>query len=172
MTKSRIFTTAVCLLAFGVSAQAPQEREAQEEARPIELTLSQAARAAAAENLGVVVQDYQYLESRQRARASESIFDWYSSARLETASEERPVTSIIFSPQTEREVGNIGLRQLLPTGLNYSLSFDNSKTDSNNPFTTFNPAYSTSMNLSLAQPLLRDFGVDVNMRTITLARNS
>lgn len=172
MTKRRILTMLVCLLTVGAAAQVPQEREQAEDARAIRLTLDEAVRLAAAENLGVQIQDYQYLEARQRARGSESIFDWYTNGRIATSSTERPVTSIIFSPSTERDTANIGVEQLLPTGARYSVAYNNTKTDENNPFTTFNPAYNTGLSFNLTQPLLRDFGVDVNMRPVTIARNN
>ncbi len=90
MTKPRILTTFLCLLALGASAQVPQERVPAEDARAIRLTLDDAVKASAAANLGVSIQEYQYLESRQRARGSESIFDWYTDAPSARLHRRRP----------------------------------------------------------------------------------
>ena len=172
MMKRRILTMVFCLLALGASAQAPEEREPAEDARAIRLTLDQAVRTAAAENLGVSIQDYQYLEARQNARATEGIFDWFSEANLRTSHSETPVTSAIFSPETDVDRVNLGVRQTLPTGADYSIFFDNTKTAQNNPFQIFNPSYDSDLNFALNQPLLRDFGVDVTTRNIRIARNN
>lgn len=172
MTKRRILTMMFCLLALGAFAQAPEERESAEDARAIRLSLDQAVRTAAAENLGVSIQDYQYLESRQDARATEGIFDWFTEATLRTSHDETPVTSAIFSPETDIDRANLGVRQTLPTGADYSIFFNNSKTRQNNPFQIFNPSYDSDLNLAFNQPLLRDFGVDVTTRNIRVARNS
>ncbi|MBW3670515.1 MAG: TolC family protein [Acidobacteria bacterium] len=171
MTKMRILTTFFCLLALGAAAQAPEEREP-EEARAIRLTLDEAVRTAAAENLGVSIQDYQYREARQGARATESIFDWFTEANYRTSHDESPVTSAIFSPVTDIDRANIGVRQTLPTGADYSIFFNNSKVEQNNPFQIFNPSYDSDFQLAFNQPLLRNFGVDVTTRNIRIARNN
>lgn len=173
MMKPRMLTMIFCLLALAAGAQSPpQERDEAEDARAIRLTLDSAIRAAAAENLGVAIQDYQYLESRESARASEAIFDWFTEANVRTAHDEAPVTSAIFSPITDSERANLGVRQTLPTGADYSIFFNNSKVEQNNPFQIFNPSYDSDLQLSLTQPLLRDFGVDVTTRNIRIARNN
>lgn len=171
MTKPRILTTIFCLLALGVTA-APQERESAGDAGAIRLTLEDAVKAAAAENLGVSIQEFQYLEARQRARGSESAFDWFTRADLSVSSSQTPVTTTIEASATDTDIANFGIQQLLPTGATYSFAFNNRKRDVDSPVSTFNPAYSTSFGFNVTQPLLRNFGVDVNMRSITLARNS
>jgi len=64
----------------------------------------------------------------------------------------------------------IGL--LLPTGTELSASFFSYKTDTNRNFQTINPRYGSTLLLGFRQPLLKDFGLNVNRREILVARNS
>ena len=65
-----------------------------------------------------------------------------------------------------------GIRQFLPTGANYEMRYG---TNQNNTDTSFlqvlNPAYLNDLALTLTQPLLKNFGVDVNRTAIKIAQN-
>lgn len=127
----------------------------------------------------------------QAARIDQGI----SEARLaqaEAAFDATLVASTSFSRITQPQVGFIlpggtvlnpidnrrawafstGLQQPLVTGGTVELSTGTSRTsfrpdDQYSP----DPAWSSAVSLGLAQPLLRGFGVDVNMAAIRLARN-
>jgi len=64
------------------------------------------------------------------------------------------------------------IAQKIPFGgtLQASLSYDYSK--SNQLFQSFNPSYQSRLNLSLAQPLLKNFGWTVSRREIIVAQHS
>jgi outer membrane protein TolC len=64
------------------------------------------------------------------------------------------------------------VRENNPWGGILSLSMNNGLTDTNQVGNTINPRYSTSLQLSLTQPLLRDFGAKMANRDILIARNS
>jgi outer membrane protein TolC len=64
------------------------------------------------------------------------------------------------------------VRQSNPWGGTLTLSVSNGLTDTNQKGNTINPRYSTSLQLSLSQPLLRDFGAKMANRDIIIARNS
>jgi len=68
---------------------------------------------------------------------------------------------------------NLGttINQLLPTGTQLSLSYNEARTKSNNAF-ALNPAYSPSLVANITQPLLRGFGLDVNLAALRNARSS
>lgn len=66
---------------------------------------------------------------------------------------------------TSRNTLNFSVNQPLPWyGASFSTSFNNSRTETDNAFTTRNPSYSTSLSLSYSQPLLNGFRTD-NQRT-------
>ena len=71
---------------------------------------------------------------------------------------------------------NFGLQQDLPTGGSYELRFDNNRNFNNAQF--FNPmgidlqtAFQPELNLIVTQPLLKNFGVDINRTQIKIAQN-
>lgn len=65
------------------------------------------------------------------------------------------------------------LTQNLVTGANYDINFSPTRTNVAGPNTfLFNPAYTSGLALTLTQPLLRNFGVDVNKTFIHIAQNN
>ena len=64
------------------------------------------------------------------------------------------------------------VRQANPWGGTLTLSTSDGLTDTNQKGNTINPRYSTNLQLSLSQPLLRDFGAKMANRDILIARNS
>ena len=69
---------------------------------------------------------------------------------------------------------NFGLRQDLPTGGSYELRFDNNRNFNNSQFFTdvnTNTAYTSDLSLTVIQPLLKNFGVDINRTQIKIAEN-
>ncbi|MFO0699337.1 MAG: TolC family protein [Nitrospira sp.] len=68
---------------------------------------------------------------------------------------------------------NFGLKQKLFTGANYDVTYNPSRTfvSGRNTF-LFNPGYASGLTLNISQPLLRDFGPDVNRTPIRIAQNN
>jgi outer membrane protein TolC len=69
---------------------------------------------------------------------------------------------------------NVGLRQSLPTGGSYELSFSNNRNFNDSAFFSVvdtSTAYSSDLSLTVIQPLLKNFGVDVNRTQIKIAKN-
>src|SRR3989304_1699958 len=68
--------------------------------------------------------------------------------------------------------GAAGPRQFLPTGANYEVRYGTNRNDTNTSFLqVLNPAYTNDLTLTLTQPLLKNFGVDVNRTAIKIAQN-
>ncbi len=68
---------------------------------------------------------------------------------------------------------NLGLAQKLVTGANYDLTFNPSRTFVAGQTTfLFNPGYTSGLTLNLSQPILRDFGPEVNRTLIRIAQNN
>ena len=64
-----------------------------------------------------------------------------------------------------------GLGQAIKwSGGRYSIGWDNSRTESNNVFASFNPGYGANMSLSYTQPLLRGFGTDTQRRQLVVSQ--
>ncbi|MBM3296158.1 MAG: TolC family protein [Candidatus Aminicenantes bacterium] len=71
-----------------------------------------------------------------------------------------------------RDNTSVQLNQQLPFGGSLGLSLLGVKTDTNSRFQTINPRFETQLSLSLAQPLLRNFGLSMSRREIIVAQNN
>lgn len=63
-------------------------------------------------------------------------------------------------------------KQFEQTGGNLLAEFDNSRSRSSNIFASLNPQYNTTLTFTYTQPLLRNFSLDTNRRSIQLAKKS
>ena len=140
--------------------------------RALQLSLDQAIRTAMERNLGVSLQEFEYQEAGYSLRSQYGIWDWLATARIQEFNTQPPVTSTIQASGIRSHTVNVGVSQNLPTGGGYSLGFNNSRTATSGGVSTVSPNYSPNLAFGLNQPLLRDFGIDVNRRGITIARNT
>jgi HAE1 family hydrophobic/amphiphilic exporter-1 len=140
--------------------------------RALRLSLGDAIRATAENNLGIQLQYYDYRMSNESLTTQYGYYDWLATGRLALASDVAASSSTFSSGATRRTVANVGIAQNLPTGGNYGFNFGNSRTSTSNFGTIINPSYNSDFGFSFNQPLLRNFGVDVTNRNILIARNT
>src|SRR5580692_3773386 len=86
------------------------------------------------------------------------------------------VSSSLFNgvPTLEQNTGTVNFtyNQAFSWGTNLQLGFNNSRTTSNVPFTTYSPLINSSLRLQLTQHLLQGFGFASNTRFIHIAKNN
>ena len=140
--------------------------------RALRLTLDGAVRTAMERNLGIRLQTYEYQMAGENLRGSYGIFDPVASAGLSHARTESPTISAFQATGSKTTALDFGLDQFLPTGGRYEIDWTNSKVNQAGGGTTINPAYRSGLSGFFTQPLLRNFGLDVNRRGITFARNT
>lgn len=138
----------------------------------IRISLGDAIDTAVKGNLGVQLDRFDIRLAEQSVRFTHGAFDMFLTADLSTSSSEAPVSAQIFASKSDRKVWNFGLSQGLVTGGRYSVLFNNSRQGSNSVFTTVNPAFLSEVSASVSQPLLRNFGTDVNLKDLRIARNT
>jgi len=63
-----------------------------------------------------------------------------------------------------------GIRQLLPTGMQVSTSLATDRQFTDIQFVTLNPSYDSDFDVTFTQPLLKNFGLDVNRAQINIRR--
>jgi outer membrane protein len=154
-----------------VATASPAEDAA--DPRAMRLSLDEAIRLAARNNLDVEIQAFTYEATGFVARGAYGIFDPLATAEVLTSQSEQPVVTAISAARSEALVGNLGLEQFLPTGGSVVLGFNNRRNETiGDAFRQLNPSYVSNLELGVAQPLLRNFGVDVNRRGINIARNN
>ncbi|HEX8153788.1 MAG TPA: TolC family protein, partial [Thermoanaerobaculia bacterium] len=134
--------------------------------RAMRLTLDGAVRTAMERNLGIQLQTYEYQIAGESLRATYGVFDWIATADLGVDRNE----SVGAAAGENTRFANFGVGQFIPTGGQYSLGFQNSKTRSR--LNGLDPAFGSGLTFSFDQPLLRNFGMDINRRGITIARNT
>jgi HAE1 family hydrophobic/amphiphilic exporter-1 len=178
-----IFTLVSTLLALTLFAQeAPVARttepvtaETDQDAndpRAMRLSLDDAIHTSMERNLGIQLQEFQYRESGYGLRSAYGIYDFLGRALVQERSSQAPVTSTIESSSSQTHVVDLSVTQNTPTGGNYTVSFNNDRSTNSGGVSTFSPKYGLDLGLALNQPLLRDFGLDINRRNITIARNT
>lgn len=140
--------------------------------RALQLSLDEAIRTSMQRNLGVQLQSYEYQEAGYSLRSQYGIYDALATALVQERSQVNPVSSTIEASSGRDVTIDLGVSQNLPTGGSYSLSANNNRSTSSGGVSTVSPRYSPSVGLALNQPLLRDFGIDINRRGITIARNT
>ncbi|HOL71158.1 MAG TPA: TolC family protein [Bryobacteraceae bacterium] len=68
--------------------------------------------------------------------------------------------------------GGVTFSQLLPTGTQVEVSFNDTRNSSNDARQDFNPAHSGSFGFNFRQPLLRNRGIAIQKMQITIAQNN
>ena len=173
----------LCLMATGLVAQTEQSSRKTEPVtaetdqdlnapNALRLSLDEAVRMAMQRNLGIELQEFDYQMASYRLRGSYGIFDLFATGLIQQSSSESATISQ-FEPTGSRGTRlNFGVGQLIPTGGNYAVAWNNSRFTTAGGGTTVSPAYRSSLALEATQPLLRNFGVDVTKRGINIARNT
>jgi outer membrane protein TolC len=99
------------------------------------------------------------------------------STTLQTNSSDSPNQNFLAGAQGGRTsndqfTGNFGLQQTLRWGGQYDVGFDNSRLNTNNPFSTFSPQLRAALTLNYTQPLLRNFGIDgIRQQVLVSSKN-
>ncbi len=161
-----------------VSAR-PGQRTQQELPPPaatgIPLSLDQAISLALANNQDMNVSVNAAEASRWVLLQDLGIYDPLLQAQVSRAHTEQPATSALLGAQVntvDTTDARAQISQLAPTGGVFTLGFTGDKTTTNSSFVFINPSYSSSLTLSLNQPLLRNFGPGPTNWTIRIARDT
>ena len=141
-------------------------------ARALRLSLNDAFGTAMRNNLGVELQGYDYRMAGENLRSNYGIYDWYGTASLERESADGAVISTAEPNQQQATRFNFGVQQNLPAGGDYAVGMNTSRLVTEGGFVGVSPAYRPNAFLSVTQPLLRNFGLDVTGRGVLIARNT
>jgi HAE1 family hydrophobic/amphiphilic exporter-1 len=140
--------------------------------RALRLTLDDAIKTTMERNVGIQFQRYTTEMAGESLRSQYGPFDWFGTGLLQHTSSETPPSTSLDTSASRQTIWDFGVQQTIATGGTYRLSFNNDRTASAGGFQIRNPTYHSNLGLSLSQPLLRNFGVDVTKRGITIARNT
>ncbi|MZH41333.1 MAG: TolC family protein [Nitrospinae bacterium] len=139
------------------------------------LTLKDTVESVLKNNVGIAVQSYNSKLNEQLIFDKESAFDPTVDFQFTVGEETRQAASAFANPVKSRNQNydwDFSISQNLITGADYELSFDSNRNLTNSTFAGLNPQYTSDLNLSLTQPLLKGFGIDNNKREIYIAKNN
>ena len=125
-------------------------------------------------NVTITVQAITPKIKEQAVIDQQSQFDPNVIGLVNAAKTKQQVASVFASPNISVvETGEVmvGLKQKIETGGNYLLTFDNLGTGTNSHYAPLIPMYNSTLNLTVTQPLLKNFGVDINKTNIFVAQN-
>lgn len=123
-------------------------------------------------NSDIKIKKIEPLISEQKIKVAESDFEpsLDINASLEDSKEQTFSSLIPGSSRTTKF--DVGLDKKFPTGTEIDLDYQTKKYKSNLSYQTINPYYKTEAEITITQPLLKDFGVAVNKAEILIEANS
>jgi len=137
----------------------------------IKLSLEEALHRALASSYAIEVQRYNPAVETTRVVEAESAFDAVFFMNVRKNNIDRPSASALQATDVDTTNLATGIRKLLPTGATISGSWELDRTRTTLEFQTINPEYQSGLVLEMRQPLLRNFGIDVNRSVIRLRQN-
>jgi len=143
--------------------------------KTIELTLNQAISLALRNTLDLDVSSQLYEEAKFSLFSATGIFDPSLNAKLSASGVKSKVFQSFQASESQTQTGNVGIGGLTDWGLQYAAGWNNQRQDA--PITStipgyqqVNPVYTSGVFANLTQPLLQNFGRDVNTRLVVKAR--
>ncbi len=135
-----------------------------------ELSLFECIQRTLANSYRIRVESYNPAISAAQLVEAEAAFDAEFFLDANYANQDRAVATDFDTGQSDTRLGSMGLRQLLPTGMQVSTTVRHQRVFTDFPFQVINPVFTTTFVAELRQPLLRGFGLDVNRAQINIRR--
>src|SRR3989338_2206615 len=171
-----LFTIYCSLFTVSRAEVSPTQREEKiEKGNALFLSLKEGIALTLKNNLEISIERINPRISETEITRSEAEFDYSLNASTSVGKNRTPSASAFASPpEAENEAFSVsaGIKKRSATGTNYQLSLDTQRTMSNSKFQGLKPQYTSNLNLSVTQNLLKDFGVDVNTAKIKIASNN
>ena len=133
------------------------------------VTLERVRQLALQNNLDLRVELLNPTIAREALSEEESRFEWTFTTDATYTKTDQPTASQLSGSQVDDFQITPGLTIPLRTGGTIQLDVPIERFETNNQFSTLNPAYTSDVQVSLTQPLLRGFGTDSNAARIRVA---
>lgn len=135
----------------------------------ISLSIEDARQSALENNLELRVERLSPTIARERLNAERAKFEAVFTTDVRYATLDRPTASQLASAQAENFSVTPGVTLPLVSGSTITLDAPFDRVETNNQFSTLNPASTAGPGVTFDTPLLRGFGVDANAESIRLA---
>ncbi|MCH7650530.1 MAG: TolC family protein [Nitrospinae bacterium] len=125
-------------------------------------------------NVSIAIQNFQSQIRKQEIITQEAEFDPNISFEGNVTQERRLSSFAVSNPKTNVNTQNfeLGFDQKLKLGTQYELKFRNERIETDSAFAALSPQYNSRFEVNLTQPLLKNFGQDINSSNITIAKNN
>src|SRR5206468_1409281 len=107
--------------------------------------------------------------AREAINAERALFESVFTASTTFGTTDQATASELTSSQSKDWSSRIGVNVPLRTGGNVRVELPIDRFETNNQFSTLNPAYASDLAASISTPLLRGFGPYVNSHGIRVA---
>jgi outer membrane protein TolC len=148
----------------GQSAGAAAVSAVQAPAAARRLSVEDAVKLALEQNLGIQIERVNPQIQDLAIAQTRALWTPTLTTDLSNTARDNAVTNAFAGGQnkvtTSTFASAFGVSQLLPTGGNYSLAWDNQRLTSTNFFSTFDPQLASTLTLVATQPLVRNFKID------------
>jgi len=140
-----------------------------QEQTTVSFDIEQCRAAALENNLDLKVQLFGPAISRKIVNEANARFEPLAFSGFDFVKTDTPISQTLDASQAKSHSASAGLAVPLRTGGEISLYSPFNRTETDNIFSTLNPAYSSDFVLSLSQPLLRGGGLQTNTHAIRIA---
>jgi outer membrane protein len=157
------------------AAPTPGQQPAAPTPTALPLSLDEAVKRALENNVDIAVDRYNPELSAQGVRAAEGYYDPFLFSTLNHASSDTPGTTSISGGtvvNSKQNIWNFGVSVPVQTGADFTVTFNNNRRESNSNLTSYNPLFNSNLNLSLTQPLLKNFLTDSPRTQLRLTKKN
>ena len=165
--------------ASGMSGETAFERPRSNVAPPsisgprLSLSIREAVSIALARNFDITIAGFDPDIAESNVIRERSAFDPQAVVDASVSKSKLGANSTFNAPGGIRETDSLGIaagiRQRIITGAEYSLILRNLRESTNSPQNVFDPSFQTSLTFTIEQPLLKNFGIDINRARIKVA---
>lgn len=141
----------------------------------LRLTLEQAIQLALSNNTSIRMDALTYDIARFNILSAYAPFDPFFNSNFNASRSTAPQSTQLAGAQTLSALNqslSMNYSQAFQTGTSFNIGMSNSRSATNSSFNTFNPSYSSLLNFSVTQPLLRNRGLFPNRAPILIARRN
>ena len=153
-----------------VVAKALEYLEQIRQPNQVQLSLGECVQRALANSYVIRIEAYSPAVAQTQLVEAEAAFDTVFFLDTSWDNRDEAATFRFFANQSDVRSINGGLRKILATGMQASVGLRQTRTYTDSEYSTPNPAYDTRFVATIAQPLLRGFGLDYNRALINVAR--
>jgi len=142
----------------------------------LSISLNQAIQLSFQNNLDLRAERFTPLIAAQEIRKAQGVFDTFLFSDFTHSYARAGISSAIQSTgdsllETTVSYADLGFRKLIKTGSLLEIKLDFNRFKGNSSWLILNPSYTTHLNLTVAQPLLKNGGFAFNTAPIRIARN-